>query len=132
MLRLPVVEHDRPLGWLLVMLAAAATFTFATAYVRRWVGGRVALEVQFDLRNAIYDRLQRLDFAGHDQLQTGQLVSRASSDLGLLPGTTATGLVAAARRRSRVRLLAETVRAAHIPAHVVALDARRPLPFGAT
>ena len=55
-----------------------------------------------------------------------------ASDLGLLPGTTATGLVAADRRRSRVRLLAETVRAAHIPAHVVALDARRPLPFGAT
>ena len=26
----------------------------------------------------------RLDFAGHDQLRTGQLVSRASSDLGLI------------------------------------------------
>src|SRR5207302_5680678 len=29
---------------------------------------------------------QRLDFASHDQLQTGQLVSRANSDVGLLQG----------------------------------------------
>ncbi len=42
--------------------------------------------MQFDLRNAIYERLQRLDFAGHDQLHTGQLVSRASTDLGLVQG----------------------------------------------
>jgi len=27
-----------------------------------------------------------LDFASHDQLQTGQLVSRASSDVGLMQG----------------------------------------------
>ena len=42
--------------------------------------------MQYDLRNAVYERLQRLDFARHDQLQTGQLVSRASSDVGLLQG----------------------------------------------
>src|SRR5262249_42086400 len=47
---------------------------------------RVALDVQFDLRNAVYERLQRLDFASHDNLQTGQLVSRASSDVGLIQG----------------------------------------------
>ena len=56
------------------------------AYVRRFIGGRVALDVQFDLRNAIYERLQRLDLASHDELSTGQLVSRASSDVGLLQG----------------------------------------------
>ena len=50
------------------------------------VGGRVALDVQYDLRNAIFERLQRLDFARHDELPTGQLVSRASSDLGLIQG----------------------------------------------
>ncbi|MCU1344038.1 MAG: transporter ATP-binding protein, partial [Acidimicrobiia bacterium] len=79
-----IVKHDRPLGLWVGLLVAAAAFTFASAYLRRWVGGRVSLDVQYDLRNAIYERLQRLDFAGHDQLQTGQLVSRASSDLGLL------------------------------------------------
>src|SRR5207245_6218602 len=38
------------------------------------------------MRTAIYDTLQRLDFARHDELQTGQLVSRASSDVALLQG----------------------------------------------
>ncbi len=42
--------------------------------------------MQYDLRNAIFERLQRLDFARHDELPTGQLVSRASSDLGLIQG----------------------------------------------
>ena len=50
------------------------------------MGGRVSLDVQYDLRNAIYDQLQRLDFARHDEMQTGQLVSRANSDVGLLQG----------------------------------------------
>ena len=79
-----IVAHRRPVWPLLIILVIASLFTFGCAYVRRWVGGRVSLEVQFDLRNAIFERLQRLDFAGHDKLQTGQLVSRASSDLGLL------------------------------------------------
>jgi ATP-binding cassette subfamily B protein len=34
----------------------------------------------------VFRQLQRLDFASHDELQTGQLVSRASSDVALLQG----------------------------------------------
>ena len=52
-----------------------------------------------------------------------------ASDLGLTSQTRA-ALVAADHRRSRVRLLAETLRRTHVPALVVSLDARRPLPFG--
>ena len=82
-----IVAQTRPVWPLLLVLLAAGAFSFFSAYVRRWVGGRVSLDVQYDLRVAIYERLQRLDFAGHDDLQTGQLVSRSSSDLGLDPGT---------------------------------------------
>jgi len=81
-----LVAGTRPIGPWLVALAVVGLVSFGSAVVRRWVGGRVSLDVQYDLRNAIYERLQRLDFAGHDQLQTGQLVSRASSDLGLIQG----------------------------------------------
>ena len=70
-------------GWLVVLVLIAA-ITFGLAYVRRWVGGRISLTVQHTLRTAIFERLMRLDFAGHEQLRTGQLVSRASSDLGLI------------------------------------------------
>lgn len=70
----------------LALLLAFGLFSFGAAYVRRWVGGRVSLDVQYDLRVAIFERLQRLDFAGHDDLATGQLVSRSSSDLAIVQG----------------------------------------------
>ena len=79
-----IVHHTRSVTPWLVLLAVLSLTTFGLAFVRRWVGGRVSLGVQHDLRTAIFDRLMRLDFAGHDRLRTGQLVSRASSDLGLI------------------------------------------------
>lgn len=81
-----ITAKNRPVWPWLVALVVAGLLSFGCAFLRRWVGGRVSLDVQFDLRNAIYERLQRLDFAGHDQLRTGQLVSRASTDLGLVQG----------------------------------------------
>ncbi|MDP8938555.1 MAG: ABC transporter ATP-binding protein/permease, partial [Actinomycetota bacterium] len=81
-----ILARRRPLAPWLALLVAAGGFRFAVAHVRRLVGGRVALGVQFDLRNAIFERLQRLDFARHDEFHTGQLVSRASSDVGLVQG----------------------------------------------
>ena len=79
-----IVHHRRSAAPWLVLLAVLSLLTFGLAFVRRWVGGRVSLGVQHDLRTSIFDRLMRLDFAGHDRLRTGQLVSRASSDLGLI------------------------------------------------
>ena len=81
-----ISTHRRAAWPWLLALVVAGLGSFVSAYLRRWIGGRVSLDVQFDLRNAIYERLQRLDFAGHDQLRTGQLVSRASTDLGLVQG----------------------------------------------
>ena len=77
---------DQSVAPLIALLVVAGAFGFGAAYVRRFVGGRVALDVQYDMRNAIFERLQRLDFARHDELPTGQLVSRASTDLGLIQG----------------------------------------------
>jgi ATP-binding cassette subfamily B protein len=81
-----IIHHRQPLAPWLTLLVASAVVTFVLAFVRRYAGGRVALDVQYDLRNAVYERLQRLDFASHDKLQTGQLVSRASSDTALIQG----------------------------------------------
>ncbi len=79
-----IIAHRASLAVWLGVLVAFAVATFAFAHIRRFIGGRVSLDVQYDLRNAIYDQLQRLDSARHDELQTGQLVSRANSDVGLL------------------------------------------------
>jgi ABC-type multidrug transport system fused ATPase/permease subunit len=62
------------------IVAAAAlrgVFAFGHTYLGEWISQRVA----FDLRNLIYDRLQRLSYAYHDRQQTGQLMSRATQDV---------------------------------------------------
>ena len=81
-----IVGGRRSLTPWLVLLVVAGALRFGLAFVRRFFGGRISLDVQYDLRNAIYDRLQRLDFARHDEMDTGQLVSRANSDVGMVHG----------------------------------------------
>jgi ATP-binding cassette subfamily B protein len=81
-----ILRHSDALWPWLVLLLALGVAIFALAYVRRYRGGRVALEVQYDLRNDMHDHLQAMDFANLDQLPTGQLVSRANSDSALVQG----------------------------------------------
>jgi ATP-binding cassette subfamily B protein len=81
-----ITHHRRPLAPWLTLMITMGVATFVFAYFRRFRGGRIALDVQHDMRTAIFRQLQRLDFARHDELQTGQLVSRASSDVALIQG----------------------------------------------
>jgi ATP-binding cassette subfamily B protein len=81
-----ITRHDSPLLPWLILLVALAAATFGFAYLRRYRGGRVALEVQNDLRNDMHDHLQSMDFATLDTMSTGQLVSRANSDSTLVQG----------------------------------------------
>ena len=55
-----VTRRDPLWPWLLVLFATAL-LAFGLAYVRRYRGGMAALAVQLDLRNAMHDRLQRMD-----------------------------------------------------------------------
>jgi ABC-type multidrug transport system fused ATPase/permease subunit len=52
-------------------------FSFGQSYFAEYAGQKVA----YDLRNKLYDRIQRLSFAFHDKSQTGQLMSRATQDI---------------------------------------------------
>jgi ATP-binding cassette subfamily B protein len=63
---------------------------------RRYFGFRLSYRAEADLRNRIFEHIQRLAFSFHDQTSTGQLMARASSDLSqvrlilaMLPITTA-------------------------------------------
>ncbi|MGH8964370.1 MAG: ABC transporter ATP-binding protein, partial [Actinomycetes bacterium] len=66
--------------------AAVALLRFGTAFLRRYLGGRLSLDVQHDLRRAVFRAVQKLDGAKQDSLRTGQVVSRAISDLQLVQG----------------------------------------------
>lgn len=50
-------------------------------YGQRYFGEWLTHRVAYDLRNDYYDKVQRLPFAFHDQIQTGDLMSRATSDI---------------------------------------------------
>jgi ATP-binding cassette, subfamily B, bacterial len=81
-----ILQHTSPLWPWLVLLVSLAAASFGFAYVRRYRGGRVALQVQYDLRNAMHDHLQALDFDNLNRMPTGQLVARANSDSTLIQG----------------------------------------------
>ncbi len=81
-----IVTHKQPVWPLVVVLVAAALLNFAGMYLRRYVGGRLALDVQHDLRTELFASLSRLDGARQDELHTGQIVSRAISDINMAQG----------------------------------------------
>jgi ATP-binding cassette subfamily B protein len=81
-----IIERSEPLLPWLVALIVVAAGAFLAAHLRRYRGGRVALGVQYDLRNEMQAHLQKMDFANLDRMPTGQLVARASSDTTLVQG----------------------------------------------
>ncbi|MFD0315160.1 ABC transporter ATP-binding protein [Streptomyces flavalbus] len=67
-------------------LIGAALLVYVFTYIRRYYGGRLALDVQHDLRTEMYGTITRLDGRRQDELSTGQVVGRATSDLQLIQG----------------------------------------------
>ncbi|GAA2478546.1 ABC transporter ATP-binding protein [Streptomyces gobitricini] len=68
------------------LLIASAVAVYVLTYIRRYYGGRLALDVQHDLRTDMYGTVTRLDGRRQDELSTGQVVGRATSDLQLIQG----------------------------------------------
>ncbi|MGW5675663.1 ABC transporter ATP-binding protein [Streptomyces sp. NPDC003860] len=66
------------------LLIAAAVLVYALTYLRRYYGGKLALDVQHDLRTEMYATITRLDGRRQDELSTGQVVGRATTDLQLI------------------------------------------------
>ncbi|MDT0275780.1 ABC transporter ATP-binding protein [Blastococcus goldschmidtiae] len=78
----PIAEGDR--AGLVPLVGLALLFGIAEAaffFVRRWAMNRSCLQIERDLRDALYQRLQRLPVAFHDRWASGQLLSRATSDM---------------------------------------------------
>ena len=67
--------------WIAVGILIAGLVRALLMVGRRLLSGRQALAVEFDMRNGLYAKLQRLSFRFYDLHQTGQLMSRATVDL---------------------------------------------------
>ena len=89
-----ITHHERglllPLGLLAVGLGAAGA---ALSLIRRWVQGNAVAGMEQAIRDDLYQHLQRLDPAFHDEWQSGQLLSRATTDLSSIRRFAGFGLV---------------------------------------
>jgi ATP-binding cassette, subfamily B, multidrug efflux pump len=65
-------------GLILIIAVVRGIAAFGQRFYGEWLTHRVA----YDLRNDFYDSVQQLPFAFHDKAQTGDLMSRATSDIG--------------------------------------------------
>ncbi|MFE7955035.1 ABC transporter ATP-binding protein [Streptomyces sp. NPDC057413] len=79
-------DHSRRMAPWAGLLIAGAVLVYVFTYVRRYYGGRLALDVQHDLRTDMFATISRLDGRRQDELSTGQVVGRATSDLQLIQG----------------------------------------------
>ncbi|CQR63937.1 ABC transporter ATP-binding protein [Streptomyces leeuwenhoekii] len=77
-------DHSRSMATWAGLLIVAALAVYVLTYIRRYYGGRLALDVQHDLRTEMYATITRLDGRRQDELSTGQVVGRATSDLQLI------------------------------------------------
>ncbi|HET6453253.1 MAG TPA: ABC transporter ATP-binding protein [Armatimonadota bacterium] len=65
---------------LLLIAVVRGFFQFGQLYLPEFVAQRTI----FDIRNRLFDHIQRLSFTYHDEAETGQLISRATSDVDVL------------------------------------------------
>jgi ATP-binding cassette subfamily B protein len=81
----PIAAGDR--AGLIPLVGLALLFGVAEAalfFLRRWAMNRSCLRIERDVRNALYARLQRLPVAFHDRWASGQLLSRATTDVSTI------------------------------------------------
>jgi ABC-type multidrug transport system fused ATPase/permease subunit len=78
---------------LALVILGAAILRMGLTVVRRLVAGKLSLAVEFDLRQLFYAHLQKLELGFFDTQQTGQLMSRATVDLGAIRFFLGYGLV---------------------------------------
>jgi len=90
----PIAHHQltelRPMAALLVLIGL---LEFVLVYVRRTYSGTASLRMETDLRNDFYAHLQDLQVSFHDNWQSGQLLSRAISDIGTVRRFVSFGLI---------------------------------------
>jgi ATP-binding cassette subfamily B protein len=76
-------------GLLVVIALGRGLFNFMQGYLSEYTSQGVA----YEMRNAVFARLQNLSFSYHDRSQTGKLMTRMTSDVELVRTFTGNGLL---------------------------------------
>ena len=76
-------------------LVGVAALGGIASFLQGFLSAKASHGAAFDMRNAIFDKLQRLSFSYHDRASTGQLITRVTSDVDLVREFVGGGLVQA-------------------------------------
>jgi ATP-binding cassette, subfamily B, multidrug efflux pump len=74
-------------------LAAAATLRGIFTFLQGYLAERASQGVAYDLRNDLFAKIERLGFGYYDRVETGQLVTRLTSDVEQIRSFAGTGAV---------------------------------------
>jgi ATP-binding cassette subfamily B protein len=76
-----IEHHSVPLHFYVTWILGLGAAGGISGYFSRLFLFKTAYNIEFDLRNVIYEHLTRMSFPFYDRVQTGQLISRANSDI---------------------------------------------------
>ena len=76
-----IVAHRAPLSFYVYWILALGVVGGLAGYGSRLAIYKTAYNIEFDLRNIIYEHLSQMSFSFYDRVQSGQLISRANSDI---------------------------------------------------
>ncbi|GAB4000288.1 hypothetical protein GCM10029992_31710 [Glycomyces albus] len=90
----PIADGDLPGLWgFAAVIAGVGALDALLNLVRRYFQTATAMAIEADIREVIYEHLQRLHTGFHDRWQTGQLLARVTVDLGMIRRFFAGGMV---------------------------------------
>jgi len=72
------------LSWIVAVFVVIVTVSFVSNYAMERIIGRVAQDMLFDLRRAMYAHLQRVSLSFMDKTEVGRLMSRLQGDVQAL------------------------------------------------
>jgi len=70
--------------WLALVMVVLAALRALFSFFQGVLMARTAQGIAYDVRNQLYAKIQALSFSYHDQAQTGQLMTRVTSDVDMV------------------------------------------------
>ncbi len=76
-----IQHHTVPLEHYVWLIVGIGLVGGVAGYISRLFLFETAYDIEYDLRNIIYEHLTKMSFSFYDRVQSGQLISRANSDI---------------------------------------------------
>ena len=75
------IPEAKPIAGFVGLMIGIAVLRFFIGFVYRYNLQRMSFAIEYDLRNLMYRKFSTLSFSYFDRMQSGQLISRANSDI---------------------------------------------------